>query len=246
MGKDPSTHIGEEFGIYVITGVCEEKAKDGHRLYKAVCKECGFEKIDRYYDIRNKSPNECTHVHEYKIAYCLHCGKEIPIGNMSPSKYNGRRFCNSSCAASYNNTHREKLQERNYCLNCGKEISKTNKYCSIKCQHEYHQIEWENKWFSGEISGGTNSEWKETSRRVKTYLMKKYDCKCSKCGWGEVNPFTGTIPLELEHIDGNPYNSSPDNVTLLCPNCHSLTKTYKGANKGNGRKRTWIPTSLIE
>ncbi len=25
------------------------------------------------------------------------------------------------------------------------------------------------------------------------------------------------------------------NLTLLCPNCHSLTKTYKGANKGGGR-----------
>ena len=23
--------------------------------------------------------------------------------------------------------------------------------------------------------------------------------------------------------------------SLLCPNCHSLTSTYKGANKGNGR-----------
>ena len=71
--------------------------------------------------------------------------------------------------------------------------------------------------------------------------MKKYDNKCSECGWGEINQHTGTIPLELEHIDGNPYNNSPDNVTLLCPNCHSLTSTYKGANKGHGRKRTWIP-----
>ena len=27
-----------------------------------------------------------------------------------------------------------------------------------------------------------------------------------------------------------------DNLDLICPNCHSLTATYKGANKGNGRK----------
>lgn len=66
--------------------------------------------------------------------------------------------------------------------------------------------------------------------------MEKYQCKCSKCGWGEENPFSHTIPLEVEHIDGNFQNNREDNLTLLCPNCHSLTPTYKGANKGNGRK----------
>ena len=35
---------------------------------------------------------------------------------------------------------------------------------------------------------------------------------------------------------GNFENNSETNLTLLCPNCHSLTPTYKGANKGNGRK----------
>ena len=66
--------------------------------------------------------------------------------------------------------------------------------------------------------------------------MEKYQCKCSKCGWGEESPFSHTIPLEVEHIDGNFQNNREDNLTLLCPNCHSLTPTYKGANKGNGRK----------
>ena len=76
---------------------------------------------------------------------------------------------------------------------------------------------------------------------VTVILFNKYDNKCVKCGWGETNIHTGNIPLEVEHIDGNAENSSPENVTLLCPNCHSLTKTYKGANKGHGRKKTWIP-----
>lgn len=44
------------------------------------------------------------------------------------------------------------------------------------------------------------------------------------------------FPLEVEHIDGNFENNSEENLTLLCPNCYSLTPTYKGANKGNGRK----------
>jgi predicted HNH restriction endonuclease len=39
----------------------------------------------------------------------------------------------------------------------------------------------------------------------------------------------------LEHIDGNAYNNSESNLSLLCPNCHSQTPTYKAKNKGNGR-----------
>ena len=55
------------------------------------------------------------------------------------------------------------------------------------------------------------------------------------CGWGVVNTYSNMIPLEIEHIDGNYLNNSEENLILLCPNCHSLTATYKGANK-NGRK----------
>jgi predicted restriction endonuclease len=131
----------------------------------------------------------------------------------------------------------------NYCLNCNKEIPSVNKYCSNKCQQVYEQKQWEEKWFAGEVSGNKSTVWIDVSKRVRTYLFKKYDNKCAICGWGEINPFTGKIPLEVEHIDGDPYNTVPDNVTLLCPNCHSLTATYRGANRGKGRKKTWVPKS---
>ena len=61
--------------------------------------------------------------------------------------------------------------------------------------------------------------------------------KCMECGWSERNPHTGNIPIELEHIDGDFKNNKEENLKLLCPNCHSLTKTYKGANK-KGRPRS--------
>ena len=49
--------------------------------------------------------------------------------------------------------------------------------------------------------------------------------------------YNGSLLLasNLEHIDGNSENNSLDNLKLLCPNCHSLTPTYKNLNKGNGR-----------
>ncbi len=130
------------------------------------------------------------------------------------------------------------------CLNCEKDIKPHGKYCSPNCQNEYQQLEWEKKWLDGAVSGNKNSIWIQPSARVRRYLFKKYDGKCAACGWSEVNPYTGNIPLEIEHIDGDANNTSPDNVTLLCPNCHSLTSTYRGANRGNGRPKTWTPKNV--
>ncbi len=45
--------------------------------------------------------------------------------------------------------------------------------------------------------------------------------------------------LEIDHIDGNSDNNSEENLRLVCPNCHSLTSTYCGTNRGNGRNITW-------
>ena len=39
------------------------------------------------------------------------------------------------------------------------------------------------------------------------------------------------IPLELEHKDGSHMNDERGNLEALCPNCHSLTSTWRGRNK---------------
>jgi len=120
------------------------------------------------------------------------------------------------------------------CYNCSKEIQKRNKYCSIKCQKEYEYNVYIDKWKNGQESGNRGDY--QISMHIKRYLYNKYKNKCARCGWGEVNKYTGNIPLEVEHIDGNYENNKEENLILLCPNCHSLTSTYKGANLNNGRK----------
>lgn len=74
-----------------------------------------------------------------------------------------------------------------------------------------------------------------SNRWFKRYLISKYGEKCMDCGWCGINPKTGNIPIELEHVDGDHKNYKINNLKLLCPNCHSLTPTYKGANRGKGR-----------
>ena len=51
-----------------------------------------------------------------------------------------------------------------------------------------------------------------------------------------MNPFTRNVPLETHHKDGDYTNNNEDNLELLCPNCHSLTDTYKNSFNHKGRK----------
>lgn len=120
------------------------------------------------------------------------------------------------------------------CKNCGKKIPIKNKFCNNHCQKEYQYKEYIKKWKDEKIDG-IRGEY-QISMYIKTYLFKKYNNKCAKCGWSEKNIYTNNIPLEIEHIDGNYKNNKEDNLILLCPNCHSLTSTYKGANLNYGRK----------
>lgn len=120
------------------------------------------------------------------------------------------------------------------CKNCLKEINPRNKYCSIKCQKEFEYKEYICKWKKGEITGLRGDY--QISMNIKKYIFNKYNNKCARCGWGVINKYTNTLPLEIEHIDGNYKNNKEENLILLCPNCHSLTSTYKGANLNNGRK----------
>lgn len=120
------------------------------------------------------------------------------------------------------------------CLNCEREIKQKNKYCSNVCQKEFEYKLYIDEWKNG-IQSGLKGEY-QISNHIKTYLFNKYNNKCARCGWGEKNIYTNKIPLEVEHMDGNYKNNNEENLILLCPNCHSLTATYKEANLNNGRK----------
>lgn len=178
---------------------------------------------------------------------CLKCDKEIEL-SINDKRDQSRKFCSRSCSVSFNNkkrtdeikqqisnTLKNKIQkpDKPTCLICGNEVKNyINVYCSNKCQNEDRYINYINDWKNNEVDGKKGYG---ISNYIRRYLFEKYDNKCTKCGWSVKNEYTGNIPLECEHIDGNSDNNKEENLTLLCPNCHSLTETYKGANKGNGR-----------
>ncbi|MFG2997088.1 HNH endonuclease [Streptomyces sp. NPDC048340] len=55
--------------------------------------------------------------------------------------------------------------------------------------------------------------------------------RCAMCG---IEPtWQGCpLPLEVDHLDGDWRNNQPENLRLVCPNCHSTTDTYRGRAKG--------------
>jgi hypothetical protein len=149
--------------------------------------------------------------------YCQQCNQ--PIKSKSAKK-----FCGSSCAATYNNKGVRRhgtSPNTNECMNCKNPV--TAKYCNTACQKEY---EWKQRIHKVEAGLGS-------SKNAKRYLLETKGHCCNKCGNSEWND--QPIPIELEHIDGNSENNSIDNLELLCPNCHAQTPTYKGANRGKGR-----------
>ena len=133
---------------------------------------------------------------------------------------------------------REK-KEKN-CLYCNNPIPNRNIYCDNICQKKYEKKEDFNLIVEGEFDKLGS---KQTIDRVsKQYLISLYGEKCMGCGWCEINSWTNKVPIELNHIDGDPENHSVTNLELLCPNCHSLTEFYK--SRGKGRK--WRKTIFLK
>lgn len=136
-----------------------------------------------------------------------------------------------------------KKRIKSNCTACNNEFEwlpsqSIGKYCSNKCQQNYRYKKIIDGWKAGNDIDTASSAFK-VSRHIRRYLFEQANNKCTLCGWGEINPTTGKSPLEIDHIDGNCMNNRPENLQLICPNCHSLTPTYRSLNKGNGNKERY-------
>ena len=65
-----------------------------------------------------------------------------------------------------------------------------------------------------------------TKERLYKEGYKKKQCeKCNIVEWQGIE-----ICFELHHKDGNKKNNELENLEILCPNCHSQTKNFRGRN----------------
>lgn len=55
------------------------------------------------------------------------------------------------------------------------------------------------------------------------------EARCEQCGLTE---WRGRpAPLQLHHINGDGRDNRPENLQILCPNCHSQTDSWGGRNR---------------
>ena len=162
-----------------------------------------------------------------------------------------KTFCKQACAATFNNKIRvtkasqnkiniikceeiglnKKTSIKRQCNFCNIEfnltkLSSPKKYCSASCRskqiHEQKLIDIENGVYTV-----------KSNKQYKSYLISKRGHQCEMCKFTEWGG--KPILLILDHIDGNSENFGLDNLRIICSNCDTLTPTYKGRNKGNGR-----------
>lgn len=146
-----------------------------------------------------------------------------------------KTFCSSSCSATYNNTRRKTRADLVSwrCENCGKEHTaakwRAGKYCDNVCSAAHRSSVRVEQWIN------EGKDWKaQVPGWVKKYLQEIRSEGCEICGIVEWN--NKPISLECDHIDGDHTNNRPENLRIICPNCHSQTDTYKAKNTGKGRK----------
>ncbi len=188
---------------------------------------------------------ERDHLRKRETRTCsrLGCKNNFTTKLSSPKKY-----CSKHCAVVVNNTGRVlsletrtkiaggKLKEKKFCLRCNTPLGRQDKYCSSKCHADYNYYHFIELWKKGEKDGGIGINVRSISGYLRRYLLEKYDNKCAVCGWNKKHPITGTVPLEIDHVDGNSENNLESNLKLLCPNCHALTPFFKNLNRGKGRE----------
>lgn len=71
-----------------------------------------------------------------------------------------------------------------------------------------------------------------SSNHLRLRLIKEgvFEQKCYECG---LTDWRGKpVSFALEHKNGTHSDNRLENLTILCPNCHSQTPTYSGKNKG--------------
>lgn len=155
---------------------------------------------------------------------CPNCGKDIPYVKRQ------NVHCSHRCAVlAKPREPKEQRCRKHPCADCG--VPAYGKRCQA-CKVN--------------ASLPKTSEAAHDPRRLRSYLIRTRGRQCAVC---KATTWLGQpVPIETDHIDGDYRNNSEVNVRLICPNCHALTPTYKGRNKGRGRavrRRIYAKETLL-
>lgn len=136
-----------------------------------------------------------------------------------------------------------------FCIDCHKQLSGERK--TDLCLNCFHKSS--NQQLKSKQSIDKNNDNFKVKRSIEDYLnnifkIDSYALKnkliavnilkhqCSEC---KLTEWQGRpIPIDLDHIDGNPNNNNLSNLRILCPTCHSYTANYCAKNAKKFKPKT--------
>lgn len=187
-------------------------------------------KANPRYSERNKTISEkLTKQRKLVELECKKCEVKFSL-NLTDAQIKNERyakFCSRSCANSH--TRSEESKRKTSFVMGGKGVPKKHLNagnCEI-CQKYFDSGK---KLFHHlkRMHGRWESLGSDRSRKRRLIEELGHRCKvCENTEW-----MSKQIPIEIDHIDGNPENNEKENLRLICPNCHAQTETYKGRNIG--------------
>lgn len=117
----------------------------------------------------------------------------------------------------------------NKCAWCGDSTAAV--YCSHRCQQAKQADDRVKIW----LETGVGVYHTSKTHWMRTYVLEDQGGVCSICGCKQV--WNGReLVFILDHISGDATDNSRPNLRMICPNCDSQLDTYKGRNRGNGRR----------
>lgn len=182
---------------------------------EATCLFCGKTFLVKNYrvGVAHYCSNKCkgfANLSKYKVTktgICLTCGNQF---SSSVNENTVIKYCSQGCRKAA--SRRRYVPAPQKCLFCGKDYevfqchkAKT-KFCSIACRRAYQKM-----YAPPTLKRGVN----RSMRRAG--LIKQ----CADCDYSDIPDI-----LVIHHLNGG-NNHSPDNLIVLCPNCHAIRHLKK-------------------
>lgn len=150
---------------------------------------------------------------------CMNCEGDIP---------KGRKFCGSSCAATFNNKRHPKRKPQHSCKECSAPVNAKRRYCSDTCK-DLHVRRRKAERNAEAIPNKVHVS--SRRQKLKALAVEYKGGQCELCGYSRC-----LRALEFHHRDPNEKDfaigskgvtrswektkAEVDKCALLCANCH--------------------------
>jgi hypothetical protein len=144
-------------------------------------------------------------------------------GNKHDASYGSGRFCSSKCARGFSTKAKRKEISEAVSKSLKGRPGRPQTNISPDTMMKIKQT-WHTKMMEAEFD---TLGWESKRKRV----LSEQNHKCNHCG---ISEWQGKpIILEIDHINGIGDDNRRENLEAICPNCHSVTDTWRGRNKPN-------------